>query len=298
MANFISPFSRRRLIKQVTAGAVGITAASTLAMHAQQSQADEQAKPARKGRIKQTMCLWCMGGDRHIVNRAKLCQKLGIVGMDLIKPALWPVLKEHGLVCSMTPSHNIGQGVNNPKFADNCVKKIEAAIIATAEAGYQNVICFSGNRNQGINDTEGLVNSAKTLKRVIKLAEKHNVVLQMELLNSKNHKHYMCDSTAWGVELVKRVGSDHFRLLYDIFHMQRMEGDIIDTIRKNHQYIGHYHTAGNPGRGPLTPDQELQYPPIIKAIIKTGYKGFLGQEFYAGRDVEKTLTQAVTLCDV
>jgi hydroxypyruvate isomerase len=161
-----------------------------------------------------------------------------------------------------------------------------------------NVMLFSGNR-KGMPDDVGLENCAKGLKRVMPIAEKHGVTILMELLNSRvDHGDYMCDRTPWGVELVKRVGSDRFKLLYDIYHMQIMEGDVIRTIRNNHQYFGHYHTAGNPGRNEIDATQELFYPPICKAIVETGFKGYLAQEFIPRRDPMTSLREAIDTCDV
>lgn len=171
-----------------------------------------------------------------------------------------------------------------------------------AQAGYKNLICFSGNR-RGIDDETGWKNCTEGLKQLVGLAEKHNVTLIMELLNSKvDHKDYQCDKTAWGVELVKRVGSDNFKLLYDIYHMQIDEGDVIRTIRDNHQYIGHYHTGGVPGRNEINDSQELYYPAIMKAIVDLGYKGYVAQEFIPTSKDKKgqlaALKKAISICDV
>ena len=168
-----------------------------------------------------------------------------------------------------------------------------------AEAGYPNIICFSGNR-RGLPDEQGIENCAIGIKRFIATAEKHKVNVTMELLNSKvNHKDYMCDHTAWGVELCKRVGSERFKLLYDIYHMQIMEGDLIATIKQNKQYIAHYHTGGVPGRHEIDETQEINYPSVMKAIVQTGYKGHVAQEFIPARpDVIGSLKQGVEICDV
>jgi len=168
-----------------------------------------------------------------------------------------------------------------------------------AEFGFPNIITFSGNR-KGMSNEEGLENCVKGLKRLVPIAEKYKVTVCMELLNSKrSHKDYMCDHTAWGVEVCKRVGSDRLKLLYDIFHMQIMEGDMVDTIRENHQYIGHYHTGGVPGRNEIDESQEIYYPAVMKAIVATGYKGFVGQEFVPKRpDPLASLRECVLICDV
>lgn len=286
------PINRRELL----ASSAAVASASLLS--AQDSPSDDStATPASKGRVKQTVCKWCYG-KVPLAELAKWCQELGLVGMDLIEPSDFGVLKDHGLVCSITPSHSIGKGLNDPANWDECLTKINEAIEATAAEGWKNVICFSGNRN-GMADDVGLKNCAEALKKIVPVAEQKNVVIQMELLNSRvNHKDYMCDKSAWGIELVKQVGSDNFRLLYDIYHMQIMEGDIIRSIQDNHQYFGHYHTAGNPGRNELDESQELYYPPIIKAIAETGYEGFLGQEFIPKRDAKTSLREAVEICAV
>jgi hydroxypyruvate isomerase len=198
----------------------------------------------------------------------------------------------------MTPSHSIGVGLNRLENHDDCLEKIRQSIIATSEAGFPNVICFSGKR-EGMDDEQGLDNCEIALKKIAPFAEKKKVTICMELLNSKrNHKDYMCDRTHWGAELVKRVGSDNFKLLYDIYHMQVQEGDVIATIKEYSDCIGHYHTAGVPGRNEFDETQELYYPAIVKAILDTGFKGYLGQEFRPKKDPLTSLAEAVKICDV
>ena len=193
----------------------------------------------------------------------------------------------------------IRRGFNRVELHDELVDIYEKLVPQAAAAGMKSVICFSGNR-EGMDDTEGMNNCAKGLKRLMALCEKNQVNLVMELLNSKvNHKDYMCDHTAWGAELCRMVGSDRFKLLYDIYHMQIMEGDVIRTIQENAEYIGHYHTGGNPGRHEVDDTQELYYPAIMKAIVATGYQGFVGQEFVpAGPDPLASLEKCVQICDV
>ena len=198
----------------------------------------------------------------------------------------------------MTTSHTIAVGLNDPANHNPCLESINMGIEANAKAGFRNVICFSGNRN-GMDDRTGLKNCVTALKKIVPVAEKANVVINMELLNSRvNHADYMCDKSAWGIELVKQVASDNFKLLYDIYHMQIMEGDIIRSIQDNHQYFGHYHTAGNPGRHEFDENQELNYPAICRAIAETGFDGYLGQEFIPKRDPMTSLGEAVAICDV
>ena len=198
----------------------------------------------------------------------------------------------------MTNSHPIHPGLNKKKNHEKCLAMMRDAIEATSAAGFKNIICFSGNR-EGQDDEEGMKVCAEALKQVVGLAEQKKVTINMELLNSKvDHHDYMCDHTKWGVALVKMVGSDRFKLLYDIYHMQIMEGDVIRTIGANRAYYGHYHTGGNPGRHEIDDTQELNYPCIVKAILETGYKGFLGQEFIPVRDPLTSLAQGFRICDV
>jgi hydroxypyruvate isomerase len=192
----------------------------------------------------------------------------------------------------------INRGWNRLENHDEFVPAFEQRIREVAEAGFPNVICFSGNR-EGMDDEQGLENCVVGLRRIMPAAERLGVTVCMELLNSKvNHPDYMCDHTAWGVELVKRVGSDRFKLLYDIYHMQIMEGDVIRTIQDNHEYIAHYHTAGNPGRHELDETQELFYPAIMRAIKETGFQGFVAQEFIPTREPIAALAEAYATCNV
>ena len=194
---------------------------------------------------------------------------------------------------------SIGYGWNRLEHHDKLLPKFEQAIPQVAEAGFPNIITFSGVR-AGMKDEEGLENCVTGLKRLLPIAEKYKVNVCMELLNSKrDHKDYMCDHTVWGVEVVKRVGSDRLKLLYDIYHMQIMEGDMIQSIRDYHQYIGHYHTGGVPGRGEIDETQEINYAAVMKAIVASGYKGHVGQEFVPHRaDPMASLKQSIAICDV
>jgi hydroxypyruvate isomerase len=288
------PISRRQLLAAAaTAAVVAAPAAGLLA-----DAAAPSAAPALKGNIQQSVCHWCYGK----LSLEEMCigaVKAGCKGVDLVKPEDWPTLKKYNLVGTMTPSHTIEKGLNRKENWEFCLGKIREGIEKSAEAGYPNVICFSGNR-AGMDDEEGVKNCAEALKQVVGLAEQKKVTICMELLNSKvNHKDYMCDHTEWGVKLAKAVGSDRFKLLYDIYHMQIMEGDVIATLTKHKDYIGHYHTAGVPGRHELDDNQELNYPPIIRAILATGYKGWLGQEFIPkSKEPLASLAAAVKLCDV
>ena len=269
------------------------------------------AEPAKSGDpIRQSVCKWCFK-DIALEPFAVAAKEIGLQSVELLNPEDFAVLKKHGLTCAMVsnPSGKTPQGVNvggitkafnRLEHHDTLVELYTKRIGETADGGMTNLICFSGNREK-MDDQQGLENCVTGLKRLLPLAEKRGVTLVMELLNSKvNHKDYMCDHTAWGVELAKRLGSERFKLLYDIYHMQIMEGDVIRTIKESHAYIGHYHTAGNPGRNEFGPQdqQELNYAPIMRAIKSTGYKGFVGQEFLPKRDPIASLREAYQICNV
>jgi hydroxypyruvate isomerase len=292
--------SRRSAIQKVAAGAAAVAVATKLAPT---MTAAETAPTKLKGRINHSACKWCYS-KISLEDFCKAGKEIGLVAVDLLTPNEFATVKKHGLVCSMVSSPTIdglggiNKAFNRVEHHDKLVQAYEGHIKATADAGFERLICFSGNR-AGLDDEKGLENCAVGLKRLMSFAEKHKVTLIMELLNSKrNHKDYQCDHTAWGVELVKRVGSERFKLLYDIFHMQIMDGDICDTIKENHQYFDHYHTGGVPGRNEIDDTQELNYPRIMEAIIATGFKGYVAQEFIPKRDPLASLKQAVGLCDV
>jgi hydroxypyruvate isomerase len=254
--------------------------------------------PTKSNRIRQSACRWCYQ-EIPIDALAREAAAIGLVGLDLVDPVDWNMLSKHGLVCTMTPSHGIEKGLNNRANHEQCLEKIRAAIDVTAEAGFANVICFSGNREPGISDKAGLENCEIALRKIVELAEQKKVTVCMELLNSKvNHPGYMCDRSEWGAELVKHVGSPRFKLLYDIYHMQVQEGDIIATIGRIGDRIGHYHTAGVPGRHELGEGQELFYPAIMRAIADSGFSGFVAHEFIATNEPVARLREAVAICDV
>lgn len=288
---------RRTAIKTLTGTALALpTLTDSLASSMSQS---EQTAPMLKGRINHSVCKWCYS-KIPLEDFCKSVKEMGITGIDLLGPAEWPVLKKYGLTCSMPQGAGKGitQGFNDPKLHDELVASYEDIFPKLKEAGLTSVICFSGNR-RGMSDEEGMNNCVTGLKRLMPSAQKYGVTMIMELLNSKvDHKDYMCDHSAWGVELCKKLGSENFKLLYDIYHMQIMEGDIIRTIRRDHQYFGHYHTGGNPGRNEIDESQEIYYPAIMKAIVETGYKGFVAQEFIPKRDPLTSLKEAVMICDV
>jgi len=259
---------------------------------------------ALKGRINHSVCSWTYS----FLPLDALClevKKLGLKAIDLLAPKDWPVLQQHGLTCSMCYTAgkiSLTQGWNDPKNHDWLIRDFTEAIPLVARAGYTNLICFSGNRN-GMDDQAGLNNCAEGLKKIMKLAEENKVVVQMELFNSRvDHKDYMCDKSSWGIELCKKIGSPNFKLLYDIYHMQINEGDIIRSIRDHHSYFGHYHTAGVPGRHEIDESQELYYPAIMEAIVATGFKGYVAQEFIPTgkekKDKLAALKKAIRICDV
>lgn len=287
--------TRRQLLK-TTAGVAAGTAVVGEGI-AQAVEVDALESQVKKGRIKQSVCGWCYK-SLSLDELAAASAKLGLVGIDLVKPEDFPTLKKYGLVSTMTPSHALPNGLCDTKYHEKCIRQVREAIEATAAEGWRNVICFSGNR-RGIDDKTGMDHCVEALKQIIPLAEEKNVTVQMELLNSKvNHPDYMCDLSSWGIELVDRIGSDNFKLLYDIYHMQIMEGDVIRTIQKYHDHFGHYHTAGNPGRNEFDDSQELNYRGIVEAIVDTGFDGYLGQEFIPKRDPLTSLAEAVEICDV
>ncbi len=276
--------------------------AMTAALTGVASSAVAQEAPL-KGRIKQSVSRWCYDGVvKDYDEFAKQCAAMGLKGIDLVDPKDWDTLKKHGLVATMVPgAGSIGDGLNDKKNHERCMEQFKKNIPAAAQAGWPNVITFSGNR-RGKGDEESWEACAEILKEAVKIAEDQKVTICMELLNSKvDHKDYQCDHTLWGVELCKRVNSPRFKLLYDIYHMQIMEGDIIRTIRENIAHIGHFHTGGNPGRKDINETQELWYPPIMKAIAELQdqgkYDGYVAHEFVPINGMQ-SLKDAVLLCDV
>lgn len=293
---------RRNALRTLTGTALTLTAVpsfSQLMKETEPAAPIASAATALKGNINHSVCRWCYS-KIPLDDLCKAAKAMGIKSIDLTGPEEWPTLQKHGLTSALPQGAGKGitEGFNDPKYHDELVTSYEAIFPKLKAAGMTTVICFSGNR-RGMNDEVGLENCAKGLKRLMPSAEKYGITMIMELLNSKvDHKDYMCDHTAWGVRLCKAVGSERFKLLYDIYHMQIMEGDIIRTIRDNHQYIGHYHTGGNPGRNEIDESQEINYPAVMKAIVATGFKGYVAQEFIPKRDPLTSLREAVVLCDV
>jgi len=296
------PLSRRHALKQTAA-------AATLSSLALSLRTTDAVAAESHGKVNHSVCKWCYKN----IDLDTLCRegkKFGLQSVELLDPEHFATVRKHDMDCAMVsyPSGKTKTGVtvggirqafNRPEHHDTLYDIYEKRIQQVARTGFKNLICFSGDR-KGMDDEQGLKNCAIGLKRIMPLAEKHKITISMELLNSRvNHKDYMCDHTEWGVELCKAVGSDRFKLLYDIYHMQIMEGDCIRRIGQFHDYISHYHTGGVPGRAEIDDTQELYYPAIVRAIIKTGFKGYIGQEFIPKRkDKLASLRQGVEICDV
>ena len=280
--------------------ALATVAATAAALSQRLSAADAAAKT----RVNHSVCKWCYA-KIPLEDLCKAAKDIGLSSIELLEPADFPMLKKYGLHCAMVsfPQKNglggIGKAFNRLEHHDTLVEIYSERIQQCADAGFKQLICFSGNR-AGLDDEAGLKNCAVGLKRLLPLAEKSGVTLVMELLNSRvNHKDYQCDKSAWGIALCKAIGSERFKLLYDIYHMQIMEGDVIATIQRDHQYFAHYHTGGVPGRNEIDDTQELNYPAIMRAIVATGYKGYVGQEFIPKReDKIASLKQGVQICTV
>ncbi len=275
--------------------------AAVAALPRSKADAPQPAGPAASppgGSFSHSACRWCYQ-KIPLDDLAREAKRIGLASIELLDPAEWPVVQRHGLTCAMANgATRIPEGLNRLEHHAAMVPGMIERIRACADAGLPNVICFSGSRG-GMGDEQGLENCAVALRQIVGEAERRRVTVCMELLNSKvDHKDYMCDHTAWGVELVDRVGSERFKLLYDIYHMQIMEGDVIRTIRDRHAYIAHYHTGGVPGRHEIDGGQELNYPAIARAIRDTGHRGYVAQEFVPARDPMTSLAEAVALCTV
>lgn len=293
--------NRRQLIQSIALGTAGVAISDKSFANMEPDNAEPLAL---KGNINHSVASWTYN-FLPLDEMCAMVKKIGFSAIDLLAPKDWPTVQKHGIYCSMCYTAgkiSLTEGWNNKDNHAWLIKDFEEAIPLVAKAGYKNLICFSGNR-KGMDDKVGMDNCAEGLKKIMSLAEKNNVIIQMELFNSKvDHKDYMCDKSAWGVELCKKTGSPNFKLLYDIYHMQINEGDVIRTIRDHHGYFGHYHTAGVPGRHEIDETQELQYPAIMKAIVATGYKGYVAQEFMPSSKDNKekiaALKKAIRLCDV
>ncbi len=290
--------SRRNALKKMGA----VMGSATVMGLAGRIQAAEDAleKENLKGNINHSVCRWPYGS----LTLEELCvvsNEIGIKGIEIVGPDTWETLKKYDLYCPMCNGAETGLNVGfiHTDAHSTLKTNYERVIPMVAEAGFKNLICFSGNSN-GMDEETGMKNFVDGIKQIIGTAEKHGVVICLEMLNSRvSHVGYMADTTQWGVDVADRIGSDNFKLLYDIFHMQVMEGDIISRIRQYHEYIAHYHTGGVPGRNEIDETQELFYPAIMRAIVETGFTGYVGQEFVPSRgDAVASLRQGVHICDV
>ncbi|MFZ5971180.1 MAG: hydroxypyruvate isomerase family protein [Bacteroidota bacterium] len=286
--------NRKKALQSMAAGAAGIFALPSV------TKAMNLLPENMKGNINHSACRWCYQSIplEELVISGK---NIGLQSIELLTPDEWAVAIKHGLTCAMGYATDLGlnKGFNDLSLHEKFLKDYTTNIPKAADAGLKNLICFSGNAN-GLSSEKGLENCARGLEPVLKVAQKYNITITMELLNSKvDHKDYQCDRTDWGVQLCEKLGSENFKLLYDIYHMQIMEGDVIATIKKNIKYISHFHTGGVPGRHEIDETQELNYPAIMKAIAETGFKGFVAQEFIPSRaDKLASLKQGVEICDI
>ncbi len=284
--------TRRTLLKSSVAGVAGLGVPSLNFL-------SDSVAPSRKGRIHQSVCQWCYP-HTPLDQLAEYAAKIGLRGVDLLKPEEYEIPRRYGLVCTMgyAGGGEIGKAMNRVENHAAIEEAFRANIPRAAKAGVPNVITFSGNRG-GMSDDEGAKNTIAGLNRVKKIGEDHGVTICLELLNSKrDHHDYMCDHTAWGVRVVQEVNSPNVKLLYDIYHMQIMEGDLIATIRDNVQWIGHFHTGGVPGRHELDGTQEIQWDAVMRAIADAGYKGYVAHEFLPTGEPLVSLRKAADLCDV
>ena len=282
-------FTRRNVLASALGGAAcGLATAL--------ARGEEEPQPAKlKGRIKQAITPGVLR-KMSVDEMCRVCAELGLYGMDFVAPGDWPTLKKYGLICTM--AHSGAGGLNRKENHAQAVAALRQAIEAVAEAGFPNVICMSGNR-AGLSDEEGAANCIEGLKKIAAFAEEKKINVCMELLNSKrNHKDYQCDHTAWGAEVCRQVGSPRVKLLYDIYHMQVQEGDVIATIRENIECIAHFHTAGAPGRHEIDETQELYYPAVMQAIVELKFDGYVAHEYSPTRDPVESLRKSVTICDV
>jgi hydroxypyruvate isomerase len=289
----MTKISRRALLKTSALGvaAVGIPSLSR--------GVEASGSVVRKGRIHQSVSRWCYA-KIPLEQLAEYAAKIGLLGVDLLQPEEYEIPRRYGLICTMgyAGGGDIGKALNRVENHATIEQGFRTNIPLAAKAGVPNVITFSGNRG-GMSDEEGAQNTVAGLNRVKKIAEDHGVTICLELLNSKrDHHDYMCDHTAWGVRVMSEVNSPRVKLLYDIYHMQIMEGDLIETIRGNLQWIGHFHTGGVPGRHELDGTQEVQWDGVMRAIADAGFRGYVAHEFVPAGDPLEGLRKAVELCDV
>lgn len=291
------PMSRRSLLHTAGAAAAAAACGSSLPAAEQPSE--------RKGRIKQSLVHWCY--RPHWEDFDALCRvavELGCRSIELCDPEHWPALKQHGLTCAIAGSHGFKVGFNNPGEWDECTARLRERIDQCADFGVERVITFTGFAN-GLSREEGAENCVRGLKTIVGYAEEKGVTLCLEMLNTRDDSHpmkghpgYQGDDTEYCIDIIRQVGSPRLKLLFDIYHVQIMNGDVIRRIHQHKEYLGHIHTAGNPGRGELDSRQEINYPAVMQALLDVGYEGYVGQEFIPTRDALTGLQEAVAVCDV
>jgi len=293
----------RRAWMQTSAVGLGVLTAGASAQGNDAAKADEPV--AKNRRIQQSLVHWCYAPAwSNAEDMCRIAVRLGVPSIELIDPKHWPMLKKHGLTCAIAGSHGFKTGFNNRGEWDRCLEILKKRISECAEAGVKSVITFTGMAN-GISREEGADNCVAGLKQIVGDAEKHDVTLCLEMLNTRDNTHpmkghpgYQGDHCDYCIDILKRVGSSHLKLLFDIYHVQIMDGDVIRRIHQHKEYLGHIHTAGNPGRGELDSHQEIHYPGVMQALLDVGYSGYVGQEFIPTRDPWEGLVQAVQLCDI
>jgi hydroxypyruvate isomerase len=290
--------NRRTVLKNIALGTSAIVAAPAISFA---KNFNDQKDFKLKGNINHSVSYWTYN-YLSLDDLCKAVKDIGFSAIDLVGPKDWPTLQKHGIYSSMCYSagkNDLYNGLDNPIYHEQLIKEYLETIPIMAKAGYKNLICFSGKKEQ-LDDETGWKNCQTALEKILPFAEKNGVTMVMELLNSKiDHKDYMCNRVEWGAELCKRISSPNFKLLFDIYHMQIQEGDIIRNIRDYHQYIAHYHTGGIPGRHEINNTQELYYPAVMKAIVETGYKGYVAQEFVPTYPNKlDSLKEAIQICDV
>lgn len=290
---------RRALLQ----GAVAVSAGLWATGKTSAFEKGEKAAEA-KGRIKQSLVHWCYKPYFTVEEMCVFANQLGVPSIELIDPSEWPTLKKHGLTCAIAGSHGFRKGPNDRANWDDCRKILEQRIEQAADFGCPSVITFTGMEDN-ISPEEGADNCVEFFKTLMPLAEKKKITLCLEMLNTrddthpmKGHPGYQGNHTEYCIDLLKRVGSPRMKLLFDIYHVQIMDGDVMRRIREHRDYLGHIHTAGNPGRAELDNNQEINYPPLMEALLEVGYEGYVGQEYIPTRDAREGLQQAVSLCDV
>lgn len=279
------------------------TLATTAALSAIARADDEPLYRVKRGRIRQSVVAWCFN-PMPVEELALFAAALGLLSVELVDPKHWPKLEELGLTCAIAGSHGFAKGFAHKEEWDECLAKLRERIPQCAEAGVGRVITFSGFR-RGISTDEGMANMIAGLKQIVPLAEEKKVTVCLEMLNSrvnenmKGHPDYFCDDIERTVEICKAIGSERVKVLFDLYHVQIMHGDVITRIKAHFPWIGHVHTAGVPGRAEIDDTQELNYPPLMKTLVDVGYKGYVGQEFIPrGEDKIGALADGVKICDV